>query len=64
MSSYNPVHGEWYEDPDAVMPWEVLAHAAGTEDRRRAYRRYGARFEVDGEGSLTLKLGLAFDGES
>ena len=29
---------------------------------RRAYRRYGARFEVDGEGELTLKLDLNLDG--
>jgi hypothetical protein len=36
-------------------------HAAGPEERRRAYRRYGARFEVDGEGTLTLKLDLALD---
>jgi hypothetical protein len=62
LSSYNPVHAEWYEDPDAVSPDEVLTHAAGPEDRRRPYRRYGARFEVDGEGSLTLRLDLALDG--
>jgi hypothetical protein len=34
----------------------------GPEDRRRAYRRYGARFEVDGEGELTLRLDLNLDG--
>jgi hypothetical protein len=62
ISSYSPVHAEWYEDPEAVMPGEVLTHAAGPEDRRRAYRRYGARFEVDGEGELTLKLDLNLDG--
>lgn len=62
ISSYTPVHAEWYEDPDAVMPWEVLTHGAGPEDRRRAYRRYGARFEIDGEGELTLKLDLNLDG--
>jgi site-specific DNA recombinase len=61
-ASYNPVHAEWYEDPDAVQPWEVLTHAAGPEDIRRAYRRYGARFEVDGEGTLTLRLSLDLDG--
>jgi hypothetical protein len=48
--------------PDAVMPGEVLTHAAGPEDRRRAYRRYGARFEVDGEKELTLRLDLNLDG--
>jgi DNA invertase Pin-like site-specific DNA recombinase len=62
ISSYTPVHAEWYEDPEAVMPWEVLTHAAGPEDRRRAYRRYGARFEIGGEGDLTLKLDLNLDG--
>jgi hypothetical protein len=62
ISSYSPVHAEWYQDPDAVMPGEVLTHAAGPEDRRRAYRRYGARFEVDGEGELTLRLDLNLDG--
>ncbi len=64
LSRYSPVHAEWYEDPDAVMPCEVLTHVAGPEDRRRAYRRYGARFEVDGEGALTLKLDFNLDGES
>ena len=40
----------------------MLTHAAGLEDRRRAYRRYGARFEVGGEEELTLKLDLNLDG--
>jgi hypothetical protein len=40
----------------------VLTHAAGPDDRRRAHRRYGARFEVDGEGELALKLDLKLDG--
>ena len=62
ISSYSPVHAEWYEDPEAIMPSEVLTHAAGPEARRRAYRRYGARFEVDDEGELTLKLDLNLDG--
>jgi hypothetical protein len=44
------------------MPGEVLTHAAGPEDRRRAYRLYGARFEVDGEKELTLRLDLNLDG--
>ena len=45
-----------------MMPGEVLTHAASHEDIRRAYRRYGARFEVDGEGELTLRLDLDLDG--
>jgi len=57
LSSYSPLHAEWYEDPEAVMPGEGLTHAAGPEDRR-----YGARFEVDGEGDLTLRLDLNLDG--
>jgi hypothetical protein len=61
-ASYNPVHAEWYEDPDAVMPGEVLTHAASPEEIRCAYKRYGARFEVDGEGTLTLRLSLDLDG--
>jgi hypothetical protein len=61
-ASYSPVHAEWYEDPDAIMPGEVLTHATSPEDIRRAYRRYGARFEVDGEGTLTLRLSLDLDG--
>ena len=63
-ASYSPVHAEWYEDPDAIMPWEVLTHAASPEDIRCAYRRYGARFEVDGEGTLTLRLSLGLDGKA
>jgi DNA repair exonuclease SbcCD ATPase subunit len=61
-SGYNPVHAEWYEDPDATQPDEVLTLATSPEDIRRTYRRYGARFEVDNEGELTLKLDLALDG--
>jgi recombinase-like zinc beta ribbon protein/resolvase-like protein/recombinase len=61
-ASYNPVHAEWYEDPDAIQPGEWLTLGAGPEEIRRAYRRYGARFEVDGEGTLTLRLSLGLDG--
>jgi hypothetical protein len=61
---YNPVHAEWYEDPDALHPGEYLTLAASQEEIRRAYRRCGARFEVDGEGTLTLRLSLGLDGEA
>jgi hypothetical protein len=61
-SGYDLVHAEWYEDPDAVHPDEVLTFATSPEGIRRAYRRYGARFEVDGVGELTLKLDFALDG--
>jgi hypothetical protein len=50
------------EDPDAVHLSEVFTHATSSEEIRRAYRRYGARFEVDNEGELTLKLDRALDG--
>lgn len=56
--AYGPAHAEWEQDPDAVMPGEVLTHATHPEDIRRAYRKYGARFEVDGQGTLTLRLSL------
>jgi site-specific DNA recombinase len=61
-ASYNPVHAEWFEDPDAVHPEEYLTVAARPEEIRCAYRRYGARFEVDSEGILTLRLSLGLDG--
>lgn len=57
------MHGEWYEDTDATQPDEVL-HLAASPEGRRAYRRYGARFEVDREGTLTLQLSLGVDGEA
>ena len=49
-------------DELAVLVEEVLTHAASPEDIRRAYRRYRARFEVDSEGTLTLRLSLGLDG--
>ncbi len=64
FATYDPVHAEWYEDTDATQPDEVLHLAASPEGRRRAYRRYGARFEVDREGTLTLQLSLGVDGEA
>jgi len=63
-SRYSPVHADWQEDPDAIMPGEVLTHATHPEDIRRTYRRYGARFHVDAQGILTLKLRLGLDGEA
>jgi hypothetical protein len=53
---YDPVHAEWYEDPDAVQPDEFLRLVAGPEEVRRAYVRAGARFSVDRHGTLTLEL--------
>jgi uncharacterized protein DUF1348 len=55
-SPYNPVHAEWYEDPDAVQPAELLRLSAGPEYVRLAYVRTGARFSVDRHGTLTLGL--------
>ena len=58
LAAHDPVHSTWYEDPDAVMPWEYLTQGATTEEIRNAYRRLGARFEVDAQGELTLRLEL------
>lgn len=57
-SSYDPVHAEWYEDPDAVTPDQYLSISAKPEEVRRAYRRHGARFELSADGTLTLRLKL------
>ncbi len=40
------------------MPWEYLTQGVTAEEIRNAYRRLGARFEVDAEGELTLRLNL------
>lgn len=58
LAAYSPVHAEWYEDPDATTPGEYLTLGASREEIRRAYGRYGARFEVDPNGELTLKMEL------
>ena len=58
LAARDPVHGAWAEDPDAVMPWEYLTQGATAEEIRNAYRRLGARFEVDAQGELTLRLEL------
>ncbi len=55
-SSYSPVHGEWYEDPDAVHPDQFLSLVAGPEKVRRTFLETGARFSVDRHGTLTLEL--------
>jgi DNA invertase Pin-like site-specific DNA recombinase len=55
---YDPVHSDWEEDPDAVMPSEYLTLAAPPEEIHRAYNRFGARFAVDVEGVLTLTMNL------
>jgi hypothetical protein len=57
-AKYDQVHPEWYEDPDAVTPSEVFTLATSPEDIRSTYRKYGARFEVDKDGELTLRLSL------
>lgn len=53
---------EWFEAPEVVQPYEYLSGVASQEEIRRAYRRFGARFEVDGGGALTLRLNLSLDG--
>ena len=61
-ADYDPVHAEWYEDPDSTGPHDYLSYAASREEIRRAYRKYGARFEVDKDGELTLRIELPLDG--
>ena len=60
--SYSPVHAEWYEDPDAIQPGEVLTHASSPEQARAAYRRFGVRFEVGAEGTLCMRMELPLGG--
>jgi hypothetical protein len=58
-ASYNPVHAEWYEDPDAVHPGQYLSPAAAPEEIRLAYLKTGAHFSVfsvDQHGRLILEL--------
>jgi hypothetical protein len=62
-ASYHPVHADWPEDPDAIHPGEYLTMVARPEEIRRVYRRYGARFEVDKYGVLTLRLTLTTSGQ-
>ena len=61
MASYDPVHAEWYEDPEAIPPREYLTLAASAEEIQKAYRKFGARFEVSAEGELTLRLKIGPD---
>ena len=58
-SSYSPVHAEWYEDPNATQPGDVLTLASSLEEVRAAYRRFGVRFEVGAQGALTMRMELA-----
>lgn len=55
---YSLVHAEVDEGPDAIQLDEVLTHATSPEDIRKAYKRFGARFEVYAEGTLTMELEL------
>lgn len=52
----------WYEAPEKVQPGEYLSTTASQEEIRRAYVRFGARFEVDRDGELTLRLEIPLDG--
>ncbi len=61
---YDPVHAEWEQDVDAVRPNEFLTLAASAEETHRAYRRYGARFEVDRDGTLTLHIEVDLGAEA
>jgi hypothetical protein len=54
---------EWYEAPDKVQPYEYLSAVASEDEIRRAYRRFGARFQVDANGTLTLRWKLSLGEE-
>jgi hypothetical protein len=58
------VHAHWFEDPDAVQPGQLLTLASSPEQVRAAYARFGARFTVDAEGKLTMRLELPMEGGS
>jgi hypothetical protein len=59
---YSLVHAEWYEDPDAVQPGQLLTLASSPEQIRAAYARFGARFTVDAAGDLSMRLELPLEG--
>ena len=61
---YSLIHAEWYEDPDAVWPRELLTSGSSPEQVRAAYARFGARFTVDAAGDLTMRLELPLEGGS
>jgi hypothetical protein len=61
---YSLVHAQWYEDPDAVQPGQLLTLASSPEQVRAAYARFGARFTVDAAGELTMRLELPLEGGS
>ena len=44
--------------PDYVSPEEVMCSASSPEEISRAHGRFGARFAVDSEGVLSLRLDL------
>jgi hypothetical protein len=52
---------DWFEDPDAIHPGEWLTCGARPEEIRAAYQQFGARFELDHDGTLTLRLNLDLD---
>ncbi len=49
---------DWFTDPNAITPDQWLTLGALPEEIRAAYQRFGARFEADQEGALTLRLEL------
>jgi hypothetical protein len=59
---YSLVHAQWYEDPDAVQPGQLLTLASSPEQVRAAYARFGACFTVDAAGELTMRLELPLEG--
>lgn len=62
VPAYSLVNAGWFEDTDAVQPWEWLTASADVEQTRAAYRRFGVRFVVGAEGILTMRMELPLDG--
>jgi hypothetical protein len=55
---YSLVHAEWYVEVSTSPGWVVSGSSTSPEDIRKTYKRFGARFEVDAEGTPTMGLEL------
>ena len=48
----------WYEEPESLQSGEYLTLGASPEEIHKVYKRFGALFAADAEGTLALKLEL------